>query len=78
MAVSPPVRFRLSANLVIVCPSVKTHAIRNVMSARISIPAILVPSISENPPPWRWRTPLEETAPYWTSTKRDSDLVIVH
>jgi len=46
---------------------VKTHAIRNVASARISIPAILVPSVSGNPPPWRWRTPLEDTAPYWTN-----------
>jgi len=46
---------------------VKTHAIRNVASARVSIPAILVPSVSGNPPPWRWRTPLEDTAPYWTN-----------
>jgi len=46
---------------------VKTHAIRNVASARVSIPAILVPSVSGSPPPWRWRTPLEDTAPYWTN-----------
>jgi len=46
---------------------VKTNAIRNVTSARISIPPILVPSFSGSPPPWRWRTPLEDTAPYWTN-----------
>ncbi|KAF9650188.1 protein phosphatase methylesterase [Thelephora ganbajun] len=45
----------------------RTHAIRNVTSARISIPTILVPSVSGNPPPWKWRTPLEDTAPYWTN-----------
>ena len=68
MAVSLPLDFgfRLGADLT--PASVKTHAIRNVVSARVSIPAILVPSVSGTPPPWKWRTPLEETAPYWTST----------
>lgn len=47
--------------------SVKTNAIRNPTSARISIPSILTPSTSGNPPAHRWRTPLEDTAPYWTS-----------
>jgi len=44
---------------------IKTHAIRNQKSARISVPSILTPSVSGNPPAYRWRTPLEDTAPYW-------------
>jgi len=41
------------------------HAIRNPTSARISVPSILTPSVSGNPPAYRWRTPLQDTAPYW-------------
>jgi hypothetical protein len=65
---------RPGANFIVV--SVKTNAIRNLTSARISIPAILVPSTSGNPPPWRWRTPLESTAPYWTSTEYGNGSVL--
>ena len=43
------------------------HAIRNPTSARISVPSILTPSVSGNPPAYRWRTPLQDTAPYWLS-----------
>jgi len=46
---------------------IKTHAIRNPTSARVSVPGILTPSVSGNPPPYRWRTPLQDTAPYWTN-----------
>ena len=67
MAVSLSLYFGLLLGVNLIPISVKTHAIRNVASARVSIPGILVPSFSGNPPPWRWRTPLEDTAPYWTS-----------
>ena len=67
MAVSLSLDFGFSPRANLIPISVKTHAIRNLASARVSIPAILVPSVSGNPPPWRWRTPLEDTAPYWTS-----------
>ncbi|KAJ3557579.1 hypothetical protein NM688_g1402 [Phlebia brevispora] len=48
---------------------VKTNAIRNVTSARISVPGIIVknPSPSPTSPEYLWRTPLRSTAPYWTS-----------
>ncbi|KAK7043888.1 Protein phosphatase methylesterase 1 [Paramarasmius palmivorus] len=48
---------------------VTTKAIRNPVSARVSIPAIIVPSNSDSPaiPPFVWRTTLRSTAPYWTS-----------
>ncbi|TCD61169.1 Protein with carboxyl methyl esterase activity [Steccherinum ochraceum] len=48
---------------------VKTNVIRNVDSARVSIPAIVVPNPKPNTraPDFLWRTPLRSTAPYWTS-----------
>ncbi|KAI0075243.1 protein phosphatase methylesterase [Panus rudis PR-1116 ss-1] len=47
---------------------VKTHAIRNAESARISVPGIIVPNPNPNASPaYLWRTPLRATAPYWTS-----------
>ncbi|ESK85800.1 protein phosphatase methylesterase 1 [Moniliophthora roreri MCA 2997] len=48
---------------------VTTKAIRNTNSARVSIPAIIIPSNSDSPavPPFIWRTTLRSTAPYWTS-----------
>ncbi|KAL4251327.1 Protein phosphatase methylesterase 1 [Abortiporus biennis] len=44
-----------------------THAIRNVESARISIPSIIKPNPTGQSPAYVWRTPLRATAPYWSS-----------
>ncbi|KAF7424568.1 carboxyl methyl esterase activity protein [Pleurotus ostreatus] len=48
---------------------VTTNTIRNVRSARISIPSIFKASEPKSPlvPAYVWRTPLRSTAPYWTS-----------
>ncbi|KAF8645856.1 hypothetical protein AX16_007514 [Volvariella volvacea WC 439] len=48
---------------------INTKAIRNVNSARISIPSIIKPTPSDSKliHPYTWRTPLRSTAPYWTS-----------
>ncbi|KAJ3479065.1 hypothetical protein NLI96_g9328 [Meripilus lineatus] len=47
---------------------IKTHAIRNSESARVSIPAIITPNpIPSVSPAHVWRTPLAFTAQYWTS-----------
>ncbi|PCH42579.1 protein phosphatase methylesterase [Wolfiporia cocos MD-104 SS10] len=49
---------------------VRTNAIRNPDSARVSIPAIIKPAPPDSPlssPAFVWRTPLRSTAPYWTS-----------
>ncbi|PVG01255.1 protein phosphatase methylesterase [Serendipita vermifera] len=47
---------------------ITTNTIRNVTSARISIPTIFTKSSDpNNPHEWMWRTPLRSTAPYWTS-----------
>ncbi|KAF8071567.1 Alpha/Beta hydrolase protein [Lyophyllum atratum] len=45
---------------------VLTKTIRNPHSARISVPSILLvdPTL---PQPYKWRTPLRSTAPYWLS-----------
>lgn len=53
--------------------SIKTHAIRNVSSARVSVPSIVVQNPSPQPGefPWKWRTSLHATAPYWTSAYCD-------
>ncbi|GLB44809.1 putative demethylates proteins that have been reversibly carboxymethylated [Lyophyllum shimeji] len=45
---------------------VSTKTIRNARSARISIPSIMVHD-PDAPQPYRWRTPLRSTAPYWLS-----------
>ena len=50
--------------------SVQTNTIRNPMSARVSVPGIIVPAPPGSPassPAYLWRTPLRSTAPYWTS-----------
>ena len=48
--------------------SITSHTIRNIFSARISIPAIFVKSEEgDSEHSWVWRTPLRSTAPYWTS-----------
>ncbi|EJD49825.1 protein phosphatase methylesterase [Auricularia subglabra TFB-10046 SS5] len=43
-----------------------THALRNVSSARVSIPAILHQPSGDNGL-WTWRAPLQRTAPFWES-----------
>ncbi|KAJ7484415.1 Alpha/Beta hydrolase protein [Mycena latifolia] len=45
----------------------KTKTIRNSHSARVSVPAIVVPAPTPGPHPYTWRTPLRSTAPYWPS-----------
>ncbi|KAK7689876.1 hypothetical protein QCA50_006515 [Cerrena zonata] len=46
----------------------KTHVIRNIESARVSIPGVIVPNPNSSAQPaYLWRTPLHTTAPYWTS-----------
>ena len=50
--------------------SVNTHTIRNPTSARVSVPAIIVPAPEGSPPStpaYLWRTPLRSTAAYWNS-----------
>ena len=48
--------------------SVITNAIRNINSARVSVPSIIALSTSESPTlQYQWRTPLRSTAPYWSS-----------
>lgn len=48
------------------CASVSNHTIRNVLSARISVPSLFVPSESSTDSlAYKWRTPLHTTAPYW-------------
>lgn len=43
--------------------------IRNIYSARLSVPSLIVPSTPEEvaagKPAWKWRTPLKSTSPYW-------------
>jgi len=46
---------------------VANHTILNPTSARISVPSLFVPSSSNKPPKFVWRTPLRSTAPYWES-----------
>ncbi|KAL6307473.1 protein phosphatase methylesterase [Sparassis latifolia] len=46
---------------------VRTNVIRNLESARVSVPGLIVPSTSPTEPPYVWRTSLRDTAPYWTS-----------
>lgn len=49
---------------------VKTNAIRNPHSARVSVPAIIKPAPDDAPvgtPAHVWQAPLRLTAPYWTS-----------
>lgn len=43
---------------------ITTNTIRNLESARISVPAMISPSKTKG---WKWRTPLRSTAPYWAN-----------
>lgn len=46
--------------------STRSRTIRNPTSARISVPALLLDSgDSGGPRPWRWRTDLAKTQPFW-------------
>lgn len=59
--------------------SLQTQTLKNVTSARVSVPSIIErASESDGPgPDWRWRTSLRSTAPYWTS-KVVSSLLGLH
>ncbi|GAB1524452.1 Protein phosphatase methylesterase 1 [Rhizoctonia solani] len=49
---------------------VTTNTIRNVASARVSVPSLVVPAQPSDTPAshaWKWRTPLRNTSPYWRS-----------
>ncbi|KAB5592293.1 Protein phosphatase methylesterase 1 [Ceratobasidium theobromae] len=49
---------------------VATNTIRNVASARVSVPSLVVPAQPGETSagyPWKWRTPLGSTSPYWPS-----------
>jgi len=63
---APPQPLTLS----LLITSVTTNAIRNPISARVSVPSIIVPSTSPSSaaPAYEWRTTLRSTAPYWAST----------
>jgi len=43
--------------------------IRNIYSARISVPSLVTPATPEEVaagvPAWKWRTPLKSTSPFW-------------
>lgn len=46
---------------------IRSRTIRNAMSARTSVPALLVEDDSFGPGrPWRWRTDLAATEPFWS------------
>jgi protein phosphatase methylesterase 1 len=45
---------------------VRSRTVRNSISARTSVPALLSRDESEgNPRPWKWRTDLSSTQPFW-------------
>ncbi|KAH7335824.1 Alpha/Beta hydrolase protein [Rhizoctonia solani] len=49
---------------------VATNTIRNLASARVSVPSLVVPAQPSDTPAghaWKWRTPLRNTSPYWRS-----------
>lgn len=49
---------------------VATNTIRNLASARVSVPSLVVPAQPGDTPAghaWKWRTPLRSTSPYWRS-----------
>lgn len=43
----------------------RSRTIRNQTSARISVPALLIEAEPASPKPWRWRTDLGATQPFW-------------
>ncbi|CUA71322.1 protein phosphatase methylesterase 1 [Rhizoctonia solani] len=47
-----------------------TNTIKNLASARVSVPSLVVPAQPNDTPvghAWKWRTPLRNTSPYWRS-----------
>ncbi|CAE6379062.1 unnamed protein product [Rhizoctonia solani] len=49
---------------------VATNTIKNLASARVSVPSLVVPAQPNDTPvghAWKWRTPLRNTSPYWRS-----------
>ena len=48
--------------------SINAHQIRNITSARVSVPSLVIPTREPRPRGMRafvWRTPLRTTGPYW-------------
>lgn len=45
--------------------STRSRTIRNTTSARASVPGLLVEEPSDSSKPWKWRTDLAETKPFW-------------
>lgn len=43
----------------------RSRTIRNTVSARVSVPPLLVDQSPSNPPQWTWRTDLGATKPFW-------------
>jgi hypothetical protein len=73
MAVRPEVAIELSmwVNARLAGDSITNNTIRNASSARVSVPSLVVPAQPSDTPagyPWKWRTPLRSTSPYWKST----------
>lgn len=59
-----------------VCPSTRSQTIRNLNSARISVPSLLSqdlrpPSPGTDSRPWTWHTDLAATQPFWEGWFRD-------
>ena len=49
-------------------PSINAHQIRNITSARVSVPSLVIPTPEPRGRGVRafvWRTPLRTTGPYW-------------
>jgi len=44
---------------------VRSRTIRNPLSARVSVPALLAHTADDSSSPWGWRTDLEKTQPFW-------------
>lgn len=75
MAVSPH-RHPYSLSLCNVRLSIRSQTIRNLNSARISVPSLLrqdlrPPSPGTDSRPWTWHTDLAATQPFWEGWFRD-------
>lgn len=46
-------------------PSTRSRTLRNPTSARVSVPALLQDMADDSPRPWKWRTDLGKTQPFW-------------
>lgn len=73
MAVRPPPHPSFLLQKLTHPPSTRSRTIRNPTSARVSVPALLLSDTtppessgdSSPPRPWRWRTDLAKTQPFW-------------